>query len=737
MRFRFFSLKSRPLRVDILTALVGLLVLSVVTIILYSYYSNTKATLSLSKELMARVEEMVASKVTSFLEPAERISTLMSHVAFTTGYSLPENDTLELFAIQSIEDFPHLSMVSMADEKGNFLMPKRMPDGTIATKSINRNSAQPIVMWKYRDLSGNVVGIRKSGEIDYDPRVRPWYEGAKQKMGTYWTDVYVLFTDQVPGITVAQPVIGKEGALLGVLGLDIRLGEMSAFLKSLKIGKTGFAFIFNHKGEVVAFPEASRIVRYDDESVRLARIEEVGLSWISDFCYKGGRSLNECLLESEGKRYLGKVIPFPESFAKSWKIAIVVPEDDFVGPIKTTNLISLILSLGILFVAILAAITVSRRISRPILMLAEEAQRIRAFELDGELELNSPIKEIQIMQEGMTRMKASLRSFARFAPQELVREVVARGKEAILGGQKRDVTLLFCDLRGFTQFSEKTEPEEVVSRLNVHFDTMVNIITSHRGFVCDFLGDGLFAVFGAPTLDRDHANHAVVCSVEMQLARNRLNDQCMEVGLAPMEMGIGLNTGLCVVGNMGSDMRIKYGVVGHAVNLASRIESFAVGGQVLVSEATRNAVSASFRFAGPFTVWPKGVEGAVTLWEVRGVQGKSSLELPPTVPGLTVLSNPIHVLLRQIRGKSLDSERFPAKIVGLSPSGAKIECGFEMDCFAAVQITFTSSSGTELTIDSNVVGPDDDGGHRIVRFGGLDPSVAKVISEILKSESDS
>jgi adenylate cyclase len=187
---------------------------------------------------------------------------------------------------------------------------------------------------------------------------------------------------------------------------------------------------------------------------------------------------------------------------------------------------------------------------------------------------------------------------------------------------------------------------------------------------------------------------------------------------------------------MGSDRRIKYGVVGQAVNLASRIEAFSVGGQILVSEAIRNAVSDSFQFAGPYTVWPKGVGRAVTLWEVRGVPGKSSHELPPTVPGLTVLAQPVHVFLRQIVGKGYNSEGVPAQIVRLSTSGAELECGFEMDYFVSVQITLTPSPGMELSVDGKVVGPGDKEGRWIIRFSGLDQPVGEAIQEILASGGD-
>ncbi len=306
------------------------------------------------------------------------------------------------------------------------------------------------------------------------------------------------------------------------------------------------------------------------------------------------------------------------------------------------------------------AVLLARRISRPILRLAEETDHIRNFQLDAPLDLKSHITEIQILSEAINRMKVSLRSFMRFAPQQLVQEVVLEGKELMLGGDRREVTLLFSDLRGFTQFAERTRPEEVVQILNVHFDAMVRIISDHGGYVVDFLGDSLFAVFGAPQSDPNHAFQAIKCALTMQLTRQRLNDELAAPYLPRLEMGIGINSGSCVVGNMGSQVRIKYGVVGHAVNLAARIETFTVGGQVLISEASRLLVENLVSVSGPFEAYGKGVEGVMQIWEVRGLRHDPDLTLPPTVPGLTPLSQPTPMHFRLITGKQIAPELYQA-----------------------------------------------------------------------------
>jgi adenylate cyclase len=413
----------------------------------------------------------------------------------------------------------------------------------------------------------------------------------------------------------------------------------------------------------------------------------------------------------------------------------VVPEDDFIGAVKKINQGVFFVCLVILGVAALVVVFLSRSISKPILLLSAETDRIRSFQLDGQFHLQTHIYEVQQLHSAIARMKTSIRSFTRFAPEQIVREVVVKGQEAILGGERREVTLLFSDLRNFTRFSEQIHPEEVVHILNTHFDCMVQLISHHHGFVVDFLGDSLFAVFGAPERDPDHARKAVSCAIDMQLARQRLNRDLTEANLPPIEMGIGINTGSCVVGNMGSSIRIKYGVVGHAVNLASRLESFTVGGQVLISDSTRQAVTDQFAFVGPLEAFGKGVEAAIRLWEVRGIPNEDDKSLPPTVPGLTRLAKPIPVLIRLIIGKQISPSPYEGRLLQLSATGAELETNLDLGAFDSLQVEIPGTPGESFLIDCKVVGVGKPESSFIIRFTGMDEAAIKALNRgLLQAE---
>ena len=177
-------------------------------------------------------------------------------------------------------------------------------------------------------------------------------------------------------------------------------------------------------------------------------------------------------------------------------------------------------------------------------------------------------------------------TFGRYLSEDVVKSLLESPEGLRLGGERRRVTILMSDLRGFTSLSESLGPEEVVRTLNGYLGAMADVILRHQGLIDEFIGDAVLAIFGAPEPRADDARRAVPCAVHMQLAVDALNEKNQALGLPRIEMGVALHTGEVVVGNIGSEKRAKYGVVGAPVNHAGRIESFTVGGQVLVSEAT-------------------------------------------------------------------------------------------------------------------------------------------------------
>ncbi len=218
------------------------------------------------------------------------------------------------------------------------------------------------------------------------------------------------------------------------------------------------------------------------------------------------------------------------------------------------------------------------------------------------------------------------RTFGRYLTDEVVASLLESPSGLKFGGERRKVTIMLSDLRGFSAISERLPPEQVVTILNLYLGVMSDIITHYHGTINEFIGDGIFVMFGAPIYRKDDSQRAIACAVAMQAAMDNVNEQNRALGLPKIEMGIGINTGEVVVGNIGSQKRAKYTVVGNHVNLTARIESYSVGRQILISEDTyKDAGTAIVETRGQIQVEPKGIKEPITLYEVSGIGGKHNI----------------------------------------------------------------------------------------------------------------
>ena len=230
------------------------------------------------------------------------------------------------------------------------------------------------------------------------------------------------------------------------------------------------------------------------------------------------------------------------------------------------------------------------------------------------------MEKIRALNEQLEmRNKLLSDTFGRFLSDDIVRSLLETPDGLALGGKKRELTVMMSDLRGFTAMSEKMPAQELVSMLNHYLGEMTEIIQKHSGTIIEFIGDGIMAVFGAPVESEISATQAVAAAVEMQTRMTAVNAWNAEKGYPQLEMGIGVNTGDVIVGNIGSEKRTKYGVCGSNVNLCGRIESYTTGGQIIISAATKEQVRAELTVEDTFTVKPKGVEQPIPLYRISGI----------------------------------------------------------------------------------------------------------------------
>lgn len=210
-------------------------------------------------------------------------------------------------------------------------------------------------------------------------------------------------------------------------------------------------------------------------------------------------------------------------------------------------------------------------------------------------------------------------TFGRYLSSKVVDEILASPEGHKIGGRRETVTILMADLRGFTRIADTYDAEQTMALLNRFFGDMARIILSHDGMIDEFLGDGILTIFGVPERHEDDPSRAVACALEMQNRLVTLNAEISKEGYPPLAMGIGIHTGQVIVGNIGSDVRAKYGIVGNTVNIAARIESITTGGQIYISDETFRLIESPIDVEGPETNMMKGLTKPLVCYSVKGI----------------------------------------------------------------------------------------------------------------------
>jgi len=305
-------------------------------------------------------------------------------------------------------------------------------------------------------------------------------------------------------------------------------------------------------------------------------------------------------------------------------LGVDLQADDVKARLNTIK-ISLLSALGITIgVSLILAVGLANRVSHPLTILRATVDEIGQGNFDARAvvrtkdEFGEVAAAVNRMAEGLKEREELKNAFARYVSQQVMDEILRAGGRLDLIGSRRKVTVLFSDIRNFTTFAEKHQPEMVVGLLNEYFESMIDVIFRFKGTLDKFLGDGMMVLFGAPLEDEDQEANAVRTAIEMQRELRRLTAKWGSSDLQ-IRIGIGIHTGQAIVGNIGSTKRMEYTAIGDTVNLASRLESATKQLQVpiLISEATQEAVKDRFKVRSQGEIQVKGRGASVAVFSVE------------------------------------------------------------------------------------------------------------------------
>ena len=264
--------------------------------------------------------------------------------------------------------------------------------------------------------------------------------------------------------------------------------------------------------------------------------------------------------------------------------------------------------------------------------------------------------------------------------------------DAVRTTEKREVSVLMSDIAGFSQLAERLDPERVVELLNIYLGAMTEVVDEYEGAIDEFIGDAVLVIFGAPRRMEDHATRATACAVAMQTKMAEVNETLRARGLPELEMTAAVNSGEVVVGQIGSEKRAKYGVVGTAVNLTGRLQSLAVPGEVLISDPTyqdAGGEAGPLRLEGTRRVSVKGFAEPIAIHSVASVEGDRGGAVPEDASALTPLDEPIPFDLAVLDGKEVTNADHAGEITALARTGARVRVHADIEQRTDVRLTFS------------------------------------------------
>lgn len=382
-----------------------------VTVVVSSYYlSSERVLLDHARNLLSDVGSNTIEHTKGFLAPARGAAELAARLAENQIVASDEAARVEQLLFQQLRIAPQFAGLYYGDSDGNFIYVKQSDGpGSFQTKIVSRNGAQRETELVWRDSDFKQVERRADPEDEYDPRGRPWYKSAEEARGTVWTDPYIFYTSQRPGLTVAAPVVSKDGGLKGVVGVDIEIDEISRFMSELQIGESGAAVMVHANGDVIAHPNQDLLRRTnEDGTFRFVRIREIDdpVARAAFAEVKTGTSAADGETHSKfvhnGATYVATVMP-SISDQLPWTIAVFAPEADFTGSIKANRTTNIGIAAVIATVTALIGVLLAHFIQRPVSAFAVRAALVSQGEIDPSTPTPKTYRELDLANETLMR----------------------------------------------------------------------------------------------------------------------------------------------------------------------------------------------------------------------------------------------------------------------------------------------------------------------------------------------
>ena len=578
---------------------------------------------TINEQIVSEVEKELSAITTQARASYTAIRTLFVQNVLETR----EADKREFVFLSQLQSQQGISWVAFGWPDGTFFAAHKLGDLNLEMMEIAPvNGAVKRRIDQYQVVVGDIQFEKRRFEnTEYVVTDQEWYRKSIQADEPAWFEITVNPVGIRPAIAYAGPIDVYQKRQ-GVLAIIIENTRLAQFLSQLSVGKTGAAFILGRDGSTIAAPDPDADeVNAQRADQPLLPIAQGAMKQADNPHTSDETTVRRVRFVAGGEAYAVTLTPlaFP-----GWALATVIPEAEFLGPIETTIRRLLVgLAILILVAGILSAWVARRVIAKPLITILDELKHVERFELEQVRRHPSRLAELENLSNAIADMAGGLAAFRKYIPADLVRMLLREGIEPRPGGSVRVLTVLFADIAGFTGLSERLG-DRIIPLLSAYLDTMSREVSTHGGTIDKFIGDAVMAFWGAPEMNADHAVDACRAALAGQAAlqASALSDDSGR----PLQVRIGINSGDMLVGNIGSEVRLNYTVIGDTVNIASRLEGAnkEYGTEIIIGEETRRLAGDRVQVRELDRLMVYGRVGGLTIYELLGM-----IELGGSPPG--------------------------------------------------------------------------------------------------------
>jgi class 3 adenylate cyclase/ABC-type nitrate/sulfonate/bicarbonate transport system substrate-binding protein len=584
---RFVAMRRLTLSLIMSLLFIGLSIPVLIFILIYNYNKNSAGMVAILNEAVAQTSRAGVERTQDLIENTESPLRFLAEVASADpGYFRTEQGNDLLYraltsgayidaAYVSFEDGYH-RVVTRIDEDRRRADPK-IP----ATANWHASYIDAITFAlsrvrhrKFFDIWPNQVG-KYDVATDTDIRTLPGYQSAKITHTLAVTEPSINPDTGFPIISLRIPIF-RGVDFIGCASANITVDVLSRFLDKHRASAGSTTFVADrNNGKIIAFPDKQKGVRVENGALKIATLTDIADPEVREAHRQRARTgADRFVFQSptNGEDFIAAFANFPGGFGQPWQVITITPIDDFVGTLKKTNRLMMVVIIGLTMVELFFIYFASRRLSRPVENVSRQLQAIESLDFDTPARPPSNIQEIAKLESAASLLRTSLKSFSSFVPLDVVRQLIKSGIPLTLGVEPRFLTVFFSDLENFSSHSETLAPDDLLVQISTYLEEVSAAISQEGGTVDKFIGDGVMAFWNAPAQRPDHVLRGCAAALRAARRMERVNDAWEAEARPRIHIRIGLNCANVLVGNVGSSARLSYTALGDGVNVAARLE---------------------------------------------------------------------------------------------------------------------------------------------------------------------